>query len=189
MSSVAGRICGRRDRTRLADRATLPYLDGFVVALNEWGEWRFSTFLGGGAYDEGRTIAVDPSGRISVAGFSTSADFAPHDDLICEGAFQCPAFVVQLDSDGSTLLLAARSPTVADYVPLFDTVVMAIDRGGTLLLATNRQSTVTFGRMSHANAGRPPIDRPCAEIRLNTTQTDTMGPEASSCKSGFSSER
>src|SRR2546426_8257168 len=84
-------------------RATLPYLDGFVVALNEWGEWRFSTFLGGGAYDEGRTIAVDVSGRISVAGFSTSVDFAPHDDLICEGAFQCPAFVVQLDSDGSTL--------------------------------------------------------------------------------------
>jgi hypothetical protein len=93
--------------------------DVFVVKLSPDGKTAlFSTLLGGACYDRPTSIALDPAGRIYVAGETDSEDFpvvstlvpAPLDD-------QYASFVSVLDPDGSALtfstyLYAGSAPTV-----------------------------------------------------------------------------
>ncbi len=65
----------------------------------------YSTYLGGGAYDQGNGIAVDSSGNAYVTGYTESADFPT-----TAGAFQTSlagavnAFVTKLNPTGSALV-------------------------------------------------------------------------------------
>lgn len=79
--------------------------DVFVARLNSSGSaLLFSTYLGGGNYDDGRGIALDGDGRAAITGDSTSIDFPT------VAAFQ-PTFgggsndaiVARLDSSGAAL--------------------------------------------------------------------------------------
>ena len=79
--------------------------DPFVTKLNPAGSnLRYSTFLGGNAFDEGGRIAVDSQGNAYVSGFTCSTDFPT-----TAGAFDtsfngiCDAFVTKLNSTGSKL--------------------------------------------------------------------------------------
>jgi hypothetical protein len=82
------------------------YDDAFVSKLNPTGSALvYSTYLGGGGYDEGHGIAVDDSGNAYVTGFSYSSNFP-----ITAGAFQSAlggyddAFVSKLNPTGSALI-------------------------------------------------------------------------------------
>jgi len=128
--------------------SVVPYLDGFLTGLTNRGDWRFSTFLGGAAYDEARALGLGADGRVVLAGFSTSKDFAAERPVVCDDELTCPTFVVQVDESGSTLLAADRPPVTANYAPMFDEVGMALDPNGSVLLATNTHGTATIVRFS-----------------------------------------
>jgi hypothetical protein len=81
----------------------------FVAKLNpDTAELIYSTFLGGGAFDEGLGIAVDSSGSAYVTGFTESSDYPtvnPFQAALPGAAFTTKAaFVSKLNPAGSALL-------------------------------------------------------------------------------------
>src|SRR5206468_909996 len=83
--------------------ATSNPLDVFVSKLNPNGSALiYSTYLGGGANDFGRAIAIDAAGNAYVTGQTTSRDFPTTGgafDTTSNGSFD--AFVTKLNSTGS----------------------------------------------------------------------------------------
>jgi hypothetical protein len=84
------------------------YTDAFVVKLNSVGSGLdYATFLGGGAQDQGSSIAVDGAGNAYVIGATDSADFP-----VTAGAFDTShngvsdVFVVKLNPAGAGLAYA-----------------------------------------------------------------------------------
>lgn len=79
--------------------------DAFVTKLDAAGSLVYSTFLGGGSWEDGRDIAVDASGNASVVGETGSSDFptTPGAVQATEGGGR-DAFVATLDAAGSSLL-------------------------------------------------------------------------------------
>jgi hypothetical protein len=92
--------------------------DAFVAKLDSSGSTLlYSTYLGGGAYDQGNAIALDASGNAYVTGTTCSADFPA-----TAGSFQTKyggdagkcglgvpsgdGFVAELNSSGSALVYA-----------------------------------------------------------------------------------
>ncbi len=80
--------------------------NAFIAKLNSAGSGLvYSTFLGGSAFDEGETIALDSEGNAIVAGGTSSTDFP-----ITMGAFQSTlrgaynCFVTKLNTVGSALI-------------------------------------------------------------------------------------
>jgi len=79
----------------------------FVTKLNPTGSaLAYSTYIGGGLYDEGYAIAVDSSGNAYIAGKAESTNFP-----VTTGAFQTKypggfssAFVTKLNSTGTKLV-------------------------------------------------------------------------------------
>ena len=85
--------------------------DAFVTKLNPGGSaLLYSTFLGGGYFDDGSDIAVDGAGNAYVTGRTNSSDFPtanpfqPNrgEDPLNESATD--AFVTKLDPSGSSLI-------------------------------------------------------------------------------------
>jgi hypothetical protein len=80
--------------------------DAFVTKLNSaGGSLLYSTYLGGGGYDTGWSIATDSAGNAYVTGYTYSADFPITPgaiDSILNGSQD--TFVAKLDSTGSSLL-------------------------------------------------------------------------------------
>ena len=83
------------------------YYDAFVTKLDFTGSsLLYSTYLGGGGEDYGRSIETDSAGNAYVAGYTGSEDFS-----VTPGAFDptyngpwFDAFVAKLDFTGSSLL-------------------------------------------------------------------------------------
>ncbi|MGE0130294.1 MAG: SBBP repeat-containing protein [Blastocatellales bacterium] len=83
--------------------------DAFVTKINAAGNGIiYSTYLGGGAEDAGRGIAVDSSGNAYVAGITNSNDFN------IRNAFQPTitgltedAFIAKISNDGANLLFSS----------------------------------------------------------------------------------
>jgi hypothetical protein len=84
-----------------------PLGDIVVSKLDASGSFlAFSTFIGGGGTDIGRSVAVDPQGNVYVGGTTFSNNFPSTSgayQTTCSG--QCP-FVVKLTPNGSSLLYA-----------------------------------------------------------------------------------
>lgn len=88
--------------------------DVFVSKLNAAGDAiAFSTYLGGTADEQGRSIALDAAGRIILAGETESSNFPlanPLDSTFGGGTCSSTAgpcddlFIAQLSTDGSSLL-------------------------------------------------------------------------------------
>ena len=80
--------------------------DAFVTKLNSSGNALvYSTYLGGGATDVGKGIAVDSSGNAYIVGYTSSSDFPT------EGEYQTDqggldAFVTKLNSSGNALVFS-----------------------------------------------------------------------------------
>jgi hypothetical protein len=78
--------------------------DAFVAALGPTGSTLvFSTFLGGSGDDQGRSIALDGTGRPLIAGFTSSTDFPTRAPARAFATGGGDAFVVRLDASGTAL--------------------------------------------------------------------------------------
>jgi len=79
--------------------------DGFVTKLNAKGSALvYSTFLGGGGFDTGNSIAVDSAGDAYVTGQTGSGDFPVANALHPAFSGQFDAFVAELNPSGSALI-------------------------------------------------------------------------------------
>ena len=77
--------------------------DAFAAKLNSSGSLTWSTFLGGASTDQGKSITVDSSGNVYVAGFSDATWGSPiraHDTIV---STTLDAFAAKLDSSGSLI--------------------------------------------------------------------------------------
>ncbi|MCX6349903.1 MAG: SBBP repeat-containing protein, partial [Candidatus Aureabacteria bacterium] len=73
----------------------------------------FSTYLGGGAWQEGRSIAVDSSG-VYICGWTGSNDFPTANAYQANNQGGSDAVVIKLSSTGSTLIYATYLGGVND---------------------------------------------------------------------------
>ena len=80
--------------------------DAFVAKLNAAGSaLAYSTYLGGGAWDEGDAIAVDSFGNAYVTGFTVSTDFPTVNPVQASNhGGDGDAFVAKLNAAGSALV-------------------------------------------------------------------------------------
>jgi hypothetical protein len=78
--------------------------DAFVASLNPAGSALvYSTYLGGSAYDEASSIAVDASGNAYIAGYTTSPDFPTASPLQASLDGPQDAFIAKLGTSGAPL--------------------------------------------------------------------------------------
>jgi len=78
--------------------------DGFVSKLNPTGSaLLFSTYLGGGSFDEGLAIALDQSNNVLVAGVTASANFPTTRPWQSTNHGGVDAFVSRIDKSGAAL--------------------------------------------------------------------------------------
>jgi hypothetical protein len=128
--------------------------DAFVTKLNPTGtSLSYSTYLGGGATDEGKALAVDGLGRVFVTGKTLSGNFpttlSAYDKTHSPNASD--VFVAKLNSAGSALVystyLGGGGEDVASGV--------AVDGGGSAYVTGYTNSTdfpVTRGALQTAAA-------------------------------------
>lgn len=114
----------------------LPPTDAFVAKINSTGSGlAWATFIGGKLTDTAKSIALDPSGNVFIAGITASPEFPNQQGWMMSGG----DFVLGLTPAGSSLLYSAQYPTgtVSQSV--------AVDPTGTLHVAgpTGLVSTVT----------------------------------------------
>ena len=75
--------------------------DAFIAKFNNSGQRQWSTYLGGGGWDEGKAIATDKSGNILITGFTQS-----NNGISTSGSHQSTwsgsgdAFIVKFNSSG-----------------------------------------------------------------------------------------
>ena len=76
--------------------------DGFAVKLNAAGSaYVYSTYLGGSAWDQGTSIAVDSTGAAYIAGDTQSSDFPVLSAVQSALGGQIDAFVTKLGASGA----------------------------------------------------------------------------------------
>jgi Beta-propeller repeat len=107
--------------------------DAFVTKLNASGsDLTYSTYLGGGGFEEGAGIAVDPGGSAYVAGGTDSGDFPTTSgayDTAHNGATD--AFVTKVNASGSDLVYSTYLGGAArDAYFGIDSGGIAVDTGG-----------------------------------------------------------
>ena len=79
--------------------------DIFVTKINPSGTAKlYSTYLGGGAPDEGRGIAVDVQGNAYITGSTGSIDFPTKNPIQGKPGGSGDAFLVKLNATGSALV-------------------------------------------------------------------------------------
>jgi uncharacterized protein (TIGR03437 family) len=79
--------------------------DVFVMKINPSGTARlYTTFIGGGAADEGHGIAVDVQGNAYITGSTGSLDFPLKNPVQAKFAGSGDAFLTKLSASGATLL-------------------------------------------------------------------------------------
>jgi hypothetical protein len=112
--------------------------DAFVARLDSNGILKYSTYLGGGGTDVATALAIDSSGGIYVAGYTSSVDF-PTTSGAPQTSYQggTDAFLVKLSSSGgflsySTLLGGSGNDSFSG---------LSVDAGGTACAAGQTSSS------------------------------------------------
>jgi hypothetical protein len=84
--------------------------DAFLVKLNSTGSALvYSTYLGGGGFDQGNGVAVDASGNAYVSGQTSSTNFPtknPFQGFLKGSIYNGNAFVTKFDPTGSALVFS-----------------------------------------------------------------------------------
>lgn len=122
---------------------TFPCPDAFVVKLDSQGNVVFATYLGGSAFDQGTSIAVDAAGNIYVAGITvgTIAGGPAEFPSIPGSKFRGGAtFIAKLNPAGAALLYTAsipgtgfgpfQAPFSPNVPPSSVTMAMTVDSAG-----------------------------------------------------------
>ncbi|HLF84156.1 MAG TPA: SBBP repeat-containing protein, partial [Blastocatellia bacterium] len=113
--------------------------EAFVTKLNPGGTaLLYSTYLGGGDFDQANAIAVDSSGSVYTAGFSFSTDFPtvnPFQPVHGGGAED--AFVAKLSSSGDSLMFS----TFLGGAGIDEARAIAVDSMGSAYLTGVTKST------------------------------------------------
>jgi hypothetical protein len=124
----------------------------FVSKLNAQGtQLSYSTYLGGSGIDQGRGIAVDSSGTVSLTGATTSTNFPTVGPLQASNAGGYDAFVSRLNAVGTQL---SYSTFLGGPATESGTGV-ALDSGGNIYLAgyTSSSSFPTANALQAAHGG------------------------------------
>jgi len=117
--------------------------DAFVSCLSADGATLvWSTYLGGSGIEEARALALCPDGRVTVTGYTGSANF-PTTGGAVDTAFAggdpllgSDAFVAQLSADGSTLLFSTFLGGTGDELGL----ALGVRDGGEVLVGGTTRS-------------------------------------------------
>jgi uncharacterized repeat protein (TIGR01451 family) len=117
--------------------------DAFVTKLNADGSLGYSSYLGGGIYDEGRSIAVDSTNNTYVTGYTTSVDFPTQNPLQPSNNGDSDAFVTKISADGSSLVYSTYLGGTSE------------DKGYGIAVDSNRYAYVT-GSTYSSGANSPP---------------------------------
>lgn len=79
--------------------------DVFVAKINTAGSALvYSTYLGGGGFEQGRSIAVDSLGSAYITGYTASRDYPTVNPVQSVMQESTDAFITKLDSSGSSLV-------------------------------------------------------------------------------------
>src|SRR5262249_54672017 len=112
--------------------------DVFVAKINPSGSGlSFSTYLGGGGLDEGRSIALDAAGNAYLTGYTQSADFTTVAALQKRNEGFNDVFVTKMKSDGSGLVYS----TFLGGVNSDQAFGVAVDAGGSAWVTGLTSST------------------------------------------------
>ncbi len=114
--------------------------DAFLAKLNVSGSGLvYSTYLGGGATDSGRAIAVDASGNAYVAGATNSTNFPVTPNAFQHGFGSGPedAFLAKFNAAGSALIYGTYLGGTGDDIAYG----IAVDAGGAAYVAGSTTST------------------------------------------------
>jgi uncharacterized protein (TIGR03437 family) len=111
--------------------------DVFVTKLDPSGNILFTQVFAGKGSDAAASVAVDPSGNIYIAGFTTSIDFPVSNAIQSQPAPHGAGFIVKLSGDGKTILYSTYFGGVTG-----DTTIQAIttDAAGNLYLTGSTTS-------------------------------------------------
>ncbi|MPZ74576.1 MAG: hypothetical protein GEU74_15380 [Nitriliruptorales bacterium] len=128
--------------------------DAFVTKLSPTGSLVYSTFLGGGGFEDGRDIAVDSSGNAYVVG-ETGSDNFPTTGSAFQGsrAGNRDGFVTKLNATGSGLLY---STYLGGSLELDRGDAVAVDSSGAMYVAGSTRSTdfpTTAGSFQPVHSG------------------------------------
>ena len=128
--------------------------DAFVTKLSNSGSLVYSTFLGGGGFEDGRDIAVDSSGSAYVVGETGSDEFpTTASGFQRSRAGNRDGFVTKLNATGSGLLY---STYLGGSLELDRTEAVAVDSSGAVYVAGSTRSTdfpTTPGSLQPVHSG------------------------------------
>ncbi|MDX6559596.1 MAG: hypothetical protein QOF72_2645 [Blastocatellia bacterium] len=119
------------------------YYDAYVAKLDSNGSLGWNTFLGSSAYDFGYGLALDPSGNVYVAGYSTATWGSP---VRTFGGGNGDAFAAKLDSTGRPTWNTFLGGNALDFG-----FALAVDAGGNAYVAG--RSDATWGSPIRAFGG------------------------------------
>jgi hypothetical protein len=108
--------------------------DVFLTKLHSSGLPLFSTYLGGGDWDEGYAVTVDTSANVYLAGFTYSRDFPvvdPFQSLFGGDSLNNDAFVAKVDASGARLVYSSYLGGNS----LDEAASIAVDGSGSLYVA------------------------------------------------------
>jgi hypothetical protein len=152
--------------------------DVFVAKLNASGnDLVYSTFLGGAQSEEGRGIAVDPSGNAYVAGYTNSSNFPVM--VASQPSFggDTDAYVAKLDPNG-----ALKYSTYLGGTGYDSAWAIAVDSTGTSWV-TGRSNSVNFPATVGQNQLKGATD--AFVVKLNSSGTRAWGTFIGGCKDDF----
>ncbi len=132
--------------------------DAFLAKLNASGSGLvYSTYLGGGATDLGRAIAVDASGNAYVAGATNSTNFPVTSNAFQHGFGSGPedAFLAKFNAAGSALVYGTYLGGTGDDIAYG----IAVDAGGAAFVA----GSTTSSDFPTASAVRSACGSVCAD--------------------------
>ena len=118
--------------------------DAFGAKVSSSGSLLWSTYLGGGGYDDGWNIAADSSGSTFVSGRTVSSDFAGRNNSYKGGGTD--AFVAKVSSAGSLLWATYLGGSGDDYG-----YGIAVDPSGNAFVTGSTDSSDFVGRNNSYN--------------------------------------
>lgn len=136
-----------------------PCPDAFVIKLDAQAKIVFATLLGGGGYEQAKSIAVDGAGNIYIAGTTTSGNFPapPGQPLPPRG----PTFIAKLNPAGTAVLHSTLLPGTGDFPLLAPYEPNVPVPSTTISIAVNAAGDAYFA--ASASPGFPVVRTPLQE--------------------------